>query len=137
MTDEPRVLKFDQAVDDWSGPERYAYREKVGVNPHFAIRIIGRAFDDAATQHTVQLLVAGGAALDFVGFDVGQHRHFGGGAQRGKTVLGFALLRGYAFNEAVPSPAGGALAEPFGAGTAAIGADELGFFFGHEGHGTG
>ena len=88
-------------------------------------------FDDAAAQHPVQLLVAGGAALDFVGFNVRQHRHFGGGAERGEAVFGFTLLRGYALNQAVPRAASGALAQPLGAGAAAIGTDKLGFFFSH------
>ena len=90
------------------------------------------AFNDAAAQHAVQLLMAGGAAFDFIGLDIGQDRYLGGGAQGGETVPGLALLGGDTLNQAVPGAAGRALAQPLGTGAAAIGTHELGFFFGHD-----
>jgi len=86
---------------------------------------------DAAAQHAVELVDAGGGAVDVAGLDVGQRGDRLRARQRGEAVLARPAPFGDAFDECVPGPAAGAFAEPAGAGSAAFAAHVVGLVFCH------
>ena len=92
-------------------------------------------FDDTAAQHTIELILTGGGALDIGGFNVGQHRDFGCLCQRLKLGC-VAVPAGcgrfsHGLDQCVPGRATRAFTEPLGTGATALGAGVDGFFFCH------
>ena len=95
------------------------------------------AFDDATAQHAVQFVLAGRRAVHVGGFDVGQRGDLRGLRQGGKAVLGRGGTLGHGFDQRVPGIAVRALAQPLGAGAAALVAGVDGFVLGHGPNNTG
>ena len=83
---------------------------------------------DAAAEHPVQFLLAGGRAFIVAGLDLGQRRHRLASGQRLVAVLAAATGLGGGFGQGVPGAAVRAFAQPLGVGAAAFGAgvDALG-----------
>ena len=95
------------------------------------------ALDQAAAQHAVEFVNAGGLTRLFARIDFGQTLQFARGGERGVAIGGRPGDLGNALHQGLPLTAAGALPHPLGRGGAAFGAGINRLRLGHQTSTTG